>query len=168
MRIKNFIQNQKAVNEAATTGLKLIGPDQDELLDAIAFINKGIGKGSQRVKLPFGDDTLDALEDDGTRTGKEYVIAVKANRPGSKYIDTVNAFLDDHGFGCRLTEAMATVNEKTYLNVYHVMKTDVMQNVKDLNYTLTNLQKIYNISNQDMQATVDQIQAIIDNSNKKR
>ena len=109
MSIKNFIQHHKTLNESAimeatVSELRMMGEDQDEILDAIAFINKGIGKGSQKVKLPFGTDTLDALEKDSQRDGSTYILAVKANRPGAGYVDAVNDFLDDHGFECRLMD----------------------------------------------------------------
>jgi len=109
MSIKNFIQhhknlNESAIMEATVSELRMMGEDQDEILDAITFINKGIGKGNQKVKLPFGTDTLDALEKDSHRDGSTYILDVKANRPGSGYVDTVNDFLGDHGFECRLMD----------------------------------------------------------------
>jgi len=84
--------------------IKMIGDDQDELLDAIKFVNKGIGKGSQKVKLPFGNDTLKALDKDGERETATFVIRVKPTKAGPAYIKGVNEFLDDHGFGCRLVD----------------------------------------------------------------
>jgi len=82
--------------------IKMIGDDQDELLDAIAFINKGIGKGNQKVKLPFGNDTLKALDKDGERETATFVIRVKPTKAGPAYIKGVNEFLYRHGFDCRL------------------------------------------------------------------
>jgi len=84
--------------------IKMIGDDQDELLDAIKFINQGIGKGSQRVQLPFGNDTLKALDKDGKRETATFVIRVKPTKSGAGYIKGVNEFLDAHGFDCRLVD----------------------------------------------------------------
>jgi hypothetical protein len=84
--------------------IKMIGDDQDELLDAISFINKGIGKGSQTVKLPFGNDTLKALDKYGKRETATFVIRVKPTKSGAGYIKGVNEFLDAHGFDCRLVD----------------------------------------------------------------
>jgi hypothetical protein len=85
--------------------IKMIGDDQDELIDAIKFVNKGIGKGDQKVKLPFGNDTLKALDADAKRDlSATYEIRVKPTKAGPAYIKGVNEFLDDHGFGCRLVD----------------------------------------------------------------
>jgi hypothetical protein len=97
---------QESINEiaeAATSELKLKGPDQDELIDAIKFLNNGIGKGNQKVKLPFGNNTLKALDKDGKKDGAAFSIRVKPTKSGAEYIKSVNDFLDDHGFGCKLT-----------------------------------------------------------------
>ena len=91
------------IAEAATTELKLKGSDQDELIDAIKFLNNGIGKGDQKVKLPFGNNTLKALDKDGKKDGAAFSIRVKPTKSGAEYIKSVNDFLDDHGFGCKLT-----------------------------------------------------------------
>jgi hypothetical protein len=122
---KGLLQEIKAMNNIAGTQLtkeqevalirerleqlnegeiKMIGDDQDELLDAIAFVNKGIGKGNQKVKLPFGNDTLKALDKDGKRETATFVIRVKPTKAGPAYIKSVNDFLEDHGFGCRLVD----------------------------------------------------------------
>ena len=123
---KGLLQEIKAMNNIAGTQLtkeqevalirerleqlnegeiKMIGDDQDELLDAIAFVNKGIGKGNQTVKLPFGNDTLKALDADAERDlSATYEIRVKPSKAGPAYIKGVNEFLDDHGFGCRLVD----------------------------------------------------------------
>jgi hypothetical protein len=123
---KGLLQEIKAMNNIAGTQLtkeqevalirerleqlnegeiKMIGDDQDELLDAIEFINKGIGKGNQTVKLPFGNDTLKALDADAERDlSATYEIRVKPSKAGPAYIKGVNEFLDDHGFGCRLVD----------------------------------------------------------------
>ena len=87
--------------------IKMIGNDQDELIDAITFVNNGVGKGNQKVKLPFGNNTLKALDKDGKReTGtSNYSIKVKPTKAGPAYIKSVNDFLDDHGFECRLVDA---------------------------------------------------------------
>jgi hypothetical protein len=98
-----------SMNEAATTELKLKGPDQDELIDAIAFLNNGIGKGNQKVKLPFGNNTLKALDKDGKKDGAAFSIRVKPSKSGAEYIKSVNDFLEDHGFTCKLSGAK--VNE---------------------------------------------------------
>ena len=85
--------------------IKMIGDDKDELLDAIKFVNKGIGKGSQTVKLPFGNDTLKALDADAKRDlAPTYEIKVKPTKSGAGYIKGVNEFLDAHGFDCRLVD----------------------------------------------------------------
>ena len=84
--------------------IKMIGDDQDELLDAIKFINQGIGKGNQTVKLPFGNNTLKALDTDSKRETATFVIRVKPTKAGAGYIKAVNEFLDDHGFDCRLVD----------------------------------------------------------------
>jgi hypothetical protein len=91
------------IGESATSELKLKGPDQDELIDAIAFINKGIGKGNQKVKLPFGNNTLKALDKDGKKDGAAFSIRVKPTKSGAEYIKSVNDFLEDHGFTCNLS-----------------------------------------------------------------
>jgi metal-responsive CopG/Arc/MetJ family transcriptional regulator len=131
MSILNFIQHQKAVNEAslatyynnADKSTKTIAKKVDDLLKAV-FTDK--------KKLEEITDLITDLND-----------AYAEERIDSQKMDEA-----------AITEAVYVKGDKKEL--------------KDLNYTLTNLQKIYNISNQDMQATVDQIQAIIDNSNKKR
>jgi hypothetical protein len=110
--LKNNPLLKESINEiaeAATSELKLKGPDQDELIDAIAFLNNGIGKGNQKVKLPFGNNTLKALDKDGKKDGAAFSIRVKPTKSGAEYIKSVNDFLDDHGFGCKLTGAK--VNE---------------------------------------------------------
>jgi hypothetical protein len=110
--LKNNPLLKESINEiaeAATSELKLKGPDQDELIDAIAFLNNGIGKGNQKVKLPFGNNTLKALDKDGKKDGAAFSIRVKPSKSGAEYIKSVNDFLDDHGFGCKLTGAK--VNE---------------------------------------------------------
>ena len=91
------------IGESATSELKLKGPDQDELIDAIAFINKGIGKGNQKVKLPFGNNTLKALDKDAKKDGAAFSIRVKPTKSGAEYIKSVNDFLEDHGFTCNLS-----------------------------------------------------------------
>jgi hypothetical protein len=85
--------------------IKMIGDDKDQLLDTIKFVNKGIGKGSQKVKLPFGNDTLKALDADaGDDISATYEIRVKPTKTGPAYIKGVNEFLDDYGFDCRLVD----------------------------------------------------------------
>jgi len=87
-----------------SSNIELIGPDIDELLDAINFINKGIGKGNQKVQLPFGNNTLKALDDDGQSIGGgKFSIGVQPKTANeSSYVRQVNDFLDDHGFTCKL------------------------------------------------------------------
>jgi hypothetical protein len=87
-----------------SSNIELIGPDVDELLDAINFINKGIGKGNQKVQLPFGNNTLKALDDDGqSMGGGKFSIGVQPKTANeSLYVRQVNDFLDDHGFTCKL------------------------------------------------------------------
>ena len=85
--------------------IKMIGDDKDQLLDAIKFVNQGIGKGSQTVKLPFGNNTLKALDADaGSDISATYEIRVKPTKAGPAYIKGVNEFLDDYGFDCRLVD----------------------------------------------------------------
>lgn len=87
-----------------SSNIELIGPDVDELLDAINFINKGIGKGNQKVQLPFGNNTLKALDNDGQSIeGGKFSIGVQPKTSNeSLYVRQVNDFLDDHGFTCKL------------------------------------------------------------------
>jgi len=123
---KGLLQEIKAMNNIAGTQLtkeqevalicerleqlnegeiKMIGDDKDELIDAIKFVNKGIGKDSHKVTLPFGDDTLKALDADaGDDISAVYEIRVKAKKSGPAYIKGVNEFLDDYGFSCRLVD----------------------------------------------------------------
>lgn len=200
MSIKNFIQHQRAINEAslvtyynnADKSTKAIAKKLDSILTFIAMDKK-----QQEEITELITDLADAYAEE--RIDSQKMDESKLNEGAMSDIDQlakdspdfkafVKAFKKEYSTGGSIKELEAwlktvydaavkesnkptqtsAINEKTYLNVYHVMKTDVMQNVKDLNYTLTNLQKIYSISNQDMQATVDQIQAVIDNSNKKR
>ena len=94
-----------SMNKASVGEIKMIGDDQDELIDAIKFVNKGIGKDSQKVKLPFGDDTLKALDADAKRdVSATYEIRVKPTKTDPAYIKSVNEFLEDYGFGCRLVD----------------------------------------------------------------
>ena len=126
MSILNFIQYQKAVNEAslatyynnADKSTKAIAKKLDSILSFIAMDKK-----QQEEITELITDLADAYAEE---------------RIDSQKMDEA-----------AITEAVYVKGDKKEL--------------KDLNYTLTNLQKVYNISKQDMQATVDQIQALLDN-----
>ena len=98
------IERMQELAGIKSSNIELIGPDVDELLDAINFINKGIGKGNQKVQLPFGNNTLKALDNDGqSMGGGKFSIGVQPKTANeSLYVRQVNDFLDDHGFKCKL------------------------------------------------------------------
>ena len=91
-----------------TSNIELIGPDIDELLDAINFINTGLTKTSKPRPHPFGKNTLKALDNDGHSidSGKfsaKFSISVEPKVSNKNlYIEQVNDLLDDHGFECKL------------------------------------------------------------------
>lgn len=95
--IKNVIKEQKS-------NMELIGPNIDELLDAINFINKGVTKTNKPRPHSFGFNTLKALENDGHAIkGGKFSISVSTTKPDkSTYVREVNELLDDHGFECKL------------------------------------------------------------------
>ena len=91
-----------------TSNIELIGPNIDELLDAINFINTGLTKTSKPRPHPFGKNTLKALDNDGHSidSGKfsgKFSISVEPKVADKNlYIRQVNDLLDDHGFECEL------------------------------------------------------------------
>ena len=91
-----------------TKKIKLIGPNIDELLDAIDFINTGLTKTSKPRPHSFGKNTLKALNSDGHSIGSgkfsgKFSIGVEPKTSNeSLYIKQVNELLDDHGFECKL------------------------------------------------------------------
>jgi hypothetical protein len=88
------------------SNIELIGPDIDELLDAINFINTGLTKTSKPRPHSFEKNTLKALDNDGhpTDNGKFSIsVEVEPKVPNKNlYIEQVNDLLDDHGFECKL------------------------------------------------------------------
>lgn len=88
------------------SNIELIGPDIDELLDAINFINTGLTKTSKPRPHSFGKNTLKALDNDGhpIDNGKFSIsVEVEPKVPNKNlYIEQVNDLLDDHGFTCEL------------------------------------------------------------------
>jgi hypothetical protein len=86
------------------SNIELIGPDIDELLDAINFINTGLTKTNKPRPHSFGKNTLKALDSDGHSIGSgKFSIGVKPKVSNeSQYIRQVNDLLDDHGFECKL------------------------------------------------------------------
>ena len=98
--IRNVLKEQQS-------NIELIGPDIDELLDAINFINTGLTKTNKPRPHSFGKNTLKALAKDGHSIGGgKFSIGVKpkiSNESNeSEYIRQVNDLLDDHGFECKL------------------------------------------------------------------
>ena len=83
---------------------ELIGPDIDELLDAINFINTGVKTNKGLQPHSFGKNTLKGLDSDGRSIDSgEFSISVKPKVSNkSLYIRQVNDLLDDHGFECKL------------------------------------------------------------------
>ncbi len=88
------------------SNIELIGPDIDELSDAINFINTGLTKTNKPRPHSFGKNTLKALDSDGHSIGSgKFSIGVKpkvSNDLLNQYIEQVNDLLDDHGFKCEL------------------------------------------------------------------
>jgi hypothetical protein len=86
------------------SNIELIGPDIDELLDAINFINTGLTKTNKPRPHSFGKNTLKALDSDGHSIGSgKFSTGVKPKVSNeSQYIRQVNDLLDDHGFECKL------------------------------------------------------------------
>jgi hypothetical protein len=86
------------------SNIELIGPNIDELLDAINFINTGLTKTSKPRPHLFGKNTLKALNSDGHSIGSgKFSIGVEPKTSNeSLYITQVNDLLDDHGFECKL------------------------------------------------------------------
>jgi hypothetical protein len=89
------------------SNIELIGPNIDELLDAINFINTGVKTNKGLQPHSFGKNTLKALDSDGHSIGnKKFSIGVKPKiKPktsNESYIKQVNDLLVDHGFECKL------------------------------------------------------------------
>jgi hypothetical protein len=86
------------------SNIELIGPNIDELLDAITFINTGVKTNKGLRSHSFGKNTLKALDNDGHSIGKgKFSISVQPKTSNeSLYIKQVNELLDDHGFECKL------------------------------------------------------------------
>jgi len=93
----------KVMNEQKSN-VELIGPDMDELLDAITFINTGVKTNKGLQPHSFGKNTLKALDSDGHSIGGgKFSIGVEPKVSNeSQYIRQVNDLLDDHGFECKL------------------------------------------------------------------
>lgn len=83
---------------------ELIGPNIDELLDAINFINTGVKTNKGLQPHSFGKSTLKGLDSDGHSIGSgKFSIGVEPKVSNkSLYIRQVNDLLDDHGFECKL------------------------------------------------------------------
>jgi hypothetical protein len=95
--IRNVLKEQQS-------NIELIGPDIDELLDAINFINTGLTKTNKPRPHSFGKNTLKALAKDGHSIGGgKFSIGVKPKVADENlYIRQVNNLLGDHGFECKL------------------------------------------------------------------
>ena len=107
--LKQIIKEEiSKVLKEQPSNIELIGPDIDELLDAINFINTGLTKTSKPRPHPFGKNTLKALDNDGHSidSGKfsgKFSISVEPKVADKNlYIRQVNDLLDDHGFECEL------------------------------------------------------------------
>ena len=120
---------RKALNEQKSN-IELIGPDIDELLDAITFINTGVKTSKGLQPHSFGKNTLKALDSDGHSIGRgKFSIGVEPKtsdgvEPKTSdgvepktfdksldvldpidvelYIRQANKLLEDHGFKCKL------------------------------------------------------------------
>ena len=93
----------KILNEQKSN-IELIGPDIDELLDAINFINTGVRTNKGLQPHSFGENTLKPLEKDGHSIGGgKFSIGVQLKTSNeSLYIRQVNELLEDHGYECKL------------------------------------------------------------------
>jgi hypothetical protein len=103
--LKQIIREEiSKVLKEQTSNIELIGPDIDELLDAINFINTGLTKTSKPRPHPFGKNTLKALDNDGhpIDNGKFSISVEPKVSNKNLYIRQVNDLLDDHGFECKL------------------------------------------------------------------
>ena len=86
------------------SNIELIGPDIDELLDAITFINTGVKTNKGLQPHSFGKNTLKALDNDGHSIGGgKFSIGVQLTTSNeSLYIRQVNKLLKDQGYECKL------------------------------------------------------------------
>ena len=105
--LKQIIKEEiSKVLKEQPSNIELIGPDIDELLDAINFINTGLTKTSKPRPHSFGKNTLKALDNDGHPTDNgNFSISVEVEPKVSNknlYIEQVNDLLDDHGFEFKL------------------------------------------------------------------
>lgn len=113
----------KVLNEQKSN-IELIGPNIDELLDAVNFINTGVETNKGLQPHSFGKNTLKALSSDGHSIGSgKFSIGVELKVSNeSLYIRQVNDLLDDHGFECKLymtkgfKDASKTVSESSQIN----------------------------------------------------
>jgi len=101
IKLKDIV---KEILNEQQSNIELIGPDIDELLDAINFINTGIKTNKGLQSHSIGKNTLKALDNDGHSIGGgKFSISVQTNVPNeSLYIRQANDLLNDHGFDCRL------------------------------------------------------------------
>jgi hypothetical protein len=103
--LKQIIREEiSKVLKEQPSNIELIGPDIDELLDAINFINTGLTKTSKPRPHSFGKNTLKALDNDGhpIDNGKFSISVEPKVADENLYIEQVNDLLDDHGFKCKL------------------------------------------------------------------
>jgi len=104
-QLKELIKEEiRKVLKEQQSNIELIGPNIDELLDAITFINTGVRTNKGLQPHSFGKNTLKALNSDGHSIGNgRFSIGVKPKTSNeSLYIRQVNDLLDDHGFECKL------------------------------------------------------------------
>jgi len=86
------------------SNIELVGPDVDELLNAIKFINTGLKTSKGMSNHSFGKNTLKVIDKNGRQNGRgNYSIRVQSTVGNvKKYVTEVNELLDDHGFNCHL------------------------------------------------------------------
>jgi hypothetical protein len=103
--LKQIIKEEiSKVLKEQQSNIELIGPNIDELLDAITFINTGVRTNKGLQPHSFGKNTLKALDNDGHSIGGgKFSISIEPKTSDkSLYIRQVNDLLDDHGFECKL------------------------------------------------------------------
>ncbi len=126
-----MISLKKILSEATLTekksNIELIGPDIDELLDAINFINTGVKTNKGLQPHSFGKNTLKALDTDGHSIGGgKFSIGVQLKKSNkSLYIRQVNELLEDHGYECKLRESVKEA--KSDYEVYHKSYTSAIE-----------------------------------------